>query len=474
MGLDDDLKGYGGKTGPSGRPYTRRGAGQGQGPRQYRGRYGNVDIATDGQYVGGNWRRPGTVIAALRALDRDKLSAEQRQWSKDLEKFLLSGGPKSDRTPRGQREGWTTTVPADWQTSYTDEEIVTPGIMGTLGRGAADGYAGTVKRFTDMVDGPRYAPNDPRGYSQAPGQTQTGPWSSGQFTAGYQPPPEEPDLWDEYFDFQEKFIKEGAETTRTTIKDYQDFGLEQLGLDESALGVQIDEREAQTVGLMQEQEEVRRADYEMLTEGQGGDVSAQNIYLAELGIDDPELFTTEPANESTALLGASYRAGAEVGRVIQHQVNFAANSLNSIVASGFSQSRQDLLFNVMQQGVALDKYVSENLAKVELARMQKKIDDEQAADEAKALADYAVELVPMLGLHANLILAMEKYDILDPFVDQLWAPDEEQYYSVDPMNPNQELSNDQIASNLDIYKKFLDIIGTEEELKGMHDYDIRR
>ena len=472
MGLDDTLKGYRGKTGTGGRPYTSRGAGQG--PRQYRGRYGNVDIATDGQYVDGVWHRPGTVIQALRALDRDKSSSEQRQWSKDLEKFLLSGGPDSDRTPRGQREGWTTTVPADWHSSYTDEEIVTPGIMGTLGRGAADGYAGTVKRFTDMVDGPQYAPNDPRGYSQAPGQTQTGPWSSGQFTAGYQPPPEERDLWDQYHDLRESFIKEGAATARTTIKDYQDFGLEQLGLDESALGVQIEAREAQTIGLMLEQEEIRNDDYEMLTEGQGGDVKAQNIYLAELGIDDPELFTTDPANESAALLGASYRAGAEVGRTIQHQVNFAANSIDSMIASGFSQSRQDLMFNVLEKDLALDRYVSENLAKVELARMQKKIDDEEASDAAKAVADYAVELVPMLGLNANLIMAMEQFDLLDPFVDQLWAPDEEQYYSVDPMNPNQRLANEQIASNQDIYKKQLEIIDAEENLKGMYDYDIRR
>ena len=334
----------------------------------------------------------------------------------------------------------------------------------------ASAYGDMVERMDDQV-----ALRDPNAPSRRREITPyDDPWTTGQFTPGYQPPPEEPDLWDEYHDLQESLIKEGAATTRTTIKDYQDFGLEQLGLDESAFGVQIDKEEAQTVGLMQEQEEIRKADYEMLTEGQGGDVSAQNIYLAELGIDDPELFTTEPANESTALLGASYRAGAEVGRVIQHQVNFAANSLNSIVASGFSQSRQDLMFNVMQQGVALDRYVSENLAKVELARMQKRIDDEQAADEAKALADYAVELVPMLGLNANLIMALEKHDLLKPFVDQLWAPDEEQYYSVDPMNPDQYLANEQIASNQDIYKKQLEIIGAEEELKGMYDYDIRR
>jgi hypothetical protein len=346
--------------------------------------------------------------------------------------------------------------------------------MGTLGRGAADGYAGTVKRFTDMVDGPRYAPNDPRGYSQATGQTQTGPWSSGQFTAGYQPPPEEPDLWDQYHDLQESFIKEGAETARTTIKDYQDFGLEQLGLDESALGVQIEAREAQTIGLMQEQDEIRRSDYDMLTEGQGGDVEAQNNYLAELGIDDPELFTTDPANESAALLGASYRAGAEVGRTIQHQVNFAANSIDSMVASGFSESRQELMFNVLEKNLALDTYVSENMAKIELMRVQKEIDDEEASDAAKMLADYAVELVPMLGLNANLIMAMEQYDLLDPFVDQLWAPDEEQYYSVDPSNPNQMLANDEIKSQFDIYGKKLDNIKKEEELRGLYDYDIRR
>jgi hypothetical protein len=132
------------------------------------------------------------------------------------------------------------------------------------------------------------------------------------------------------------------------------------------------------------------------------------------------------------------------------------------------------MFNVLEKNLALDTYVSENMAKIELMRMQKEIDDEEASDAAKMLADYAVELVPMLGLNANLIMAMEQYDLLDPFVDQLWAPDEEQYYSVDPMNPNQTLANDQIESNLDIYKKFLGIIDAEENLKGMHDYDIRR
>ena len=337
----------------------------------------------------------------------------------------------------------------------------------------ASAFGDMVGRMDDQVA--QVAPRDPNApLSRREITPYDDPWTTGQFTPGYQPPPEEPDLWDQYHDLQESFIKEGAATARTTIKDYQDFGLEQLGLDESALGVQIEAREAQTIGLMQEQEETRRADYDMLTEGQGGDVEAQNIYLAELGIDDPELFTTDPANESAALLGASYRAGAEVGRTIQHQVNFAANSIDSMVASGFSESRQELMFNVLEKNLALDTYVSENMAKIELMRMQKEIDDEEASDAAKMLADYAVELVPMLGLNANLIMAMEQYDLLDPFVDQLWAPDEEQYYSVDPMNPNQTLANDQIESNLDIYKKFLGIIDAEENLKGMHDYDIRR
>jgi len=334
----------------------------------------------------------------------------------------------------------------------------------------ASAFGDMVGRMDDQV-----APRDPNArLSRRETTPYDDPWTTGQFTPGYQPPPEEPDLWDQYHDLRESFVKEGAATARTTIKDYQDFGLEQLGLDESALGVQIEAREAQTIGLMQEQEEIRRADYDMLTEGQGGDVEAQNNYLAELGIDDPELFTTDPANESAALLGASYRAGAEVGRTIQHQVNFAANSIDSMVASGFSESRQELMFNVLEKNLALDTYVSENMAKIELMRMQKEIDDEQASDAAKMLADYAVELVPMLGLNANLIMAMEQYDLLDPFVDQLWAPDEEQYYSVDPMNPNQMLANEQIASNQDIYKKQLEIIDAEENLKGMYDYDIRR
>tara|TARA_B100000470_G_scaffold216250_1_gene199320 strand:+ start:149 stop:1459 length:1311 start_codon:yes stop_codon:yes gene_type:complete len=338
----------------------------------------------------------------------------------------------------------------------------------------ASAFGDMVGRMDDQADRV-VAPRDPNApLSRRETTPYDDPWTTGQYTPGYQPPPEERDLWDQYHDLQESFIKEGAATARTTIKDYQDFGLEQLGLDESALGVQIEAREAQTIGLMLEQEEIRNDDYEMLTEGQGGDVKAQNIYLAELGIDDPELFTTDPANESAALLGASYRAGAEVGRTIQHQVNFAANSIDSMIASGFSQSRQDLMFNVLEKDLALDRYVSENLAKVELARMQKKIDDEEASDAAKAVADYAVELVPMLGLNANLIMAMEQFDLLDPFVDQLWAPDEEQYYSVDPMNPNQRLANEQIASNQDIYKKQLEIIDAEENLKGMYDYDIRR
>ena len=261
---------------------------------------------------------------------------------------------------------------------------------------------------------------------------------------------------DEYYDLVEQSTRDNAATARQSLKDYAEYGMAQFDADALAFGEQVDEQEAAKIGLLQESADQRKDDYDFMVQSMGGAEAAAQTYLADMGIRDPAAFTQEPLNETQALLGTSYRAGAEAGLQIQSVLNFTANQIQNINMSNMTTSRANMLVNTALQASSIQKWLNDSLLTIEMKKLEGKIKDEEQAKQLQAVAGYAKALSGSLGLGADEVVAMDQFDLLDDWANQMWKPDEPQATMMNYFT-GQELPNQEVLDQLKAFQMVLDI-----------------
>lgn len=303
------------------------------------------------------------------------------------------------------------------------------------------------------VDPPSLQPNDPRsGRITGPfGAGPRDPNQTGQFT----PYTEEPSAIDQYYQLVEQSARDNADAAKQALKDYAEYGMAQFDADVLAFGEQVDEQEAAKIGLMQQSADQRKDDYDFMVESMGGEVAAAQTYLADMGIRDPSAFTQEPLNETQALLGTSYRSGAEAGLQIQGVLNFAADQIQNINMSNMATSRANMLVNTALQASSIQKWLNDSLLAIEMKKLEGKIKDEEQAKQNEAVAGYARALIGTIGLDVDQQLAMDHFGLLDDWANQMWKPDEAQPMMMNPLT-GQTLPNEEVLQQLKAFKLWLE------------------
>lgn len=303
------------------------------------------------------------------------------------------------------------------------------------------------------VDSPSLQPNDPRlGRITGPfGAEPRDPNQTGQFT----PYTEEPSAIDQYYQLVEQSARDNAAAAQQSLKDYAEYGMAQLDADVLAFGEQVDEQQAAKIGLLQQSADQRKEDYTFMVESMGGEEAAAQTYLADMGIRDPAAFTQEPLNETQALLGTSYRSGAEAGLQIQSVLNFAADQIQNINMSNMTTSRANMLVNTALQAQSIQKWLNDSLLSIEMKKLEGKIEDEEQAKQNEAVAAYARALGGQLGLNADQVIAMDQFDILDDWANEMWKPDETSPMMVNPLT-GIAAPNDEVLDQLKAFKLWLE------------------
>ena len=264
---------------------------------------------------------------------------------------------------------------------------------------------------------------------------------------------------DQYYQALEQTARDNAAAAQQSLRDYADYGMAQLDADGSAFGEQLDEQEAAKIGLLQQSADQRKEDYTFMVESMGGEEAAAQAYLADMGIRDPAAFTQEPLNETQALLGTSYRSGAEAGLQIQSVLNFAADQIQNINMSNMTTSRANMLVNTALQAQSIQKWLNDSLLSIEMKKLEGKIEDEEQAKQMEAVAGYARALGGQLGLNADQVIAMDQFDILDDWANEMWKPDETSPMMVNPLT-GIAAPNDEVLDQLKAFKLWLE--GQEE------------
>ena len=260
---------------------------------------------------------------------------------------------------------------------------------------------------------------------------------------------------DQYYQALEQTARDNAAAAQQSLRDYADYGMAQLDADVSAFGEQLDEQEAAKIGLLQQSADQRKEDYTFMVESMGGEEAAAQAYLADMGIRDPAAFTQEPLNETQALLGTSYRSGAEAGLQIQSVLNFAADQIQNINMSNMSTSRANMLVNTAMQAQSIQKWLNDSLLSIEMKKLEGKIEDEEQAKQMEAVAGYARALGGQLGLNADQVIAMDQFDILDDWANEMWKPDETSPMMVNPLT-GIAAPNDEVLDQLKAFKLWLE------------------
>ena len=260
---------------------------------------------------------------------------------------------------------------------------------------------------------------------------------------------------DQYYQALEQTARDNAAAAQQSLRDYADYGMAQLDADVSAFGEQLDEQEAAKIGLLQQSADQRKEDYTFMVESMGGEEAAAQAYLADMGIRDPAAFTQEPLNETQALLGTSYRSGAEAGLQIQSVLNFAADQIQNINMSNMTTSRANMLVNTALQAQSIQKWLNDSLLSIEMKKLEGKIEDEEQAKQMEAVAGYARALGGQLGLNADQVIAMDQFDILDDWANQMWKPDETSPMMVNPLT-GIAAPNDEVLDQLKAFKLWLE------------------
>ena len=303
------------------------------------------------------------------------------------------------------------------------------------------------------VDPPSLQPNDPRlGSITGPfGAEPRDPNQTGQFT----PYTEEPSAIDQYYQALEQTARDNAAAAQQSLRDYADYGMAQLDADTLAFGEQLDEQEAAKLGLLQQSADQREEDYVFMVESMGGEEAAAQTYLADMGIRDPAAFTQEPLNETQALLGTSYRSGAEAGLQIQNVLNFAADQIQNINMSNMATSRANMLVNTALQAQSIQRWLNDSLLNIEMKKLEGKIKDEEQARQNEMVAGYARALGGTLGLGVDEVIAMDQFDLLDDWANQMWKPDETSPMMVNPLT-GIAAPNDEVLDQLRAFKLWLE------------------
>ena len=260
---------------------------------------------------------------------------------------------------------------------------------------------------------------------------------------------------DQYYQAVEQTARDNAAAAQQSLRDYADYGMAQLDADVSAFGEQLDEQEAAKIGLLQQSADQRKEDYTFMVESMGGEEAAAQAYLADMGIRDPAAFTQEPLNETQALLGTSYRSGAEAGLQIQSVLNFAADQIQNINMSNMTTSRANMLVNTALQAQSIQKWLNDSLLSIEMKKLEGKIEDEEQAKQMEAVAGYARALGGQLGLNADQVIAMDQFDILDDWANEMWKPDETSPMMVNPLT-GIAAPNDEVLDQLKAFKLWLE------------------
>ena len=260
---------------------------------------------------------------------------------------------------------------------------------------------------------------------------------------------------DQYYQALEQTARDNAAAAQQSLRDYADYGMAQLDADVSAFGEQLDEQEAAKIGLLQQSADQRKEDYTFMVESMGGEEAAAQAYLADMGIRDPAAFTQEPLNETQALLGTSYRSGAEAGLQIQSVLNFAADQIQNINMSNMTTSRANMLVNTALQAQSIQKWLNDSLISIEMKKLEGKIKDEEQAKQMEAVAGYARALGGQLGLNADQVIAMDQFDILDDWANEMWKPDETSPMMVNPLT-GIAAPNDEVLDQLKAFKLWLE------------------
>jgi len=260
---------------------------------------------------------------------------------------------------------------------------------------------------------------------------------------------------DQYYQALEQTARDNAAAAQQSLRDYADYGMAQLDADVSAFGEQLDEQEAAKIGLLQQSADQRKEDYTFMVESMGGEEAAAQAYLADMGIRDPAAFTQEPLNETQALLGTSYRSGAEAGLQIQSVLNFAADQIQNINMSNMTTSRANMLVNTALQAQSIQKWLNDSLLSIEMKKLEGKIEDEEQAKQMEAVAGYARALGGQLGLNADQVIAMDQFDILDDWANEMWKPDETSPMMVNPLT-GIAAPNDEVLDQLKAFKLWLE------------------
>lgn len=260
---------------------------------------------------------------------------------------------------------------------------------------------------------------------------------------------------DKYYNALEQSARDNAAAAQQSLRDYADYGMAQLDADVTAFGGQIDEQEAAKLGLLQQSADQRKEDYAFMVESMGGEEAAAQTYLADMGIRDPAAFTQEPLNETQALLGTSYRSGAEAGLQLQSILNFASNQIQNINMSNMSTSRASMLVNTSLQAQSIQRWLNDSLNAIEMKKLEGKIEDEEQAKQNEAVAGYARALGGQLGLNAEEVLAMDQFDLLDNWANEMWKPDETGPMMVNPLT-GESAPNEEVLDQLRAFKLWLE------------------
>ena len=260
---------------------------------------------------------------------------------------------------------------------------------------------------------------------------------------------------DQYYQALEQTARDNAAAAQQSLRDYADYGMAQLDADVSAFGEQLDEQEAAKIGLLHQSADQRKEDYTFMVESMGGEEAAAQAYLADMGIRDPAAFTQDPLNETQALLGTSYRSGAEAGLQIQSVLNFAADQIQNINMSNMTTSRANMLVNTALQAQSIQKWLNDSLLSIEMKKLEGKIEDEEQAKQMEAVAGYARALGGQLGLNADQVIAMDQFDILDDWANEMWKPDETSPMMVNPLT-GIAAPNDEVLDQLKAFKLWLE------------------
>ena len=384
---------------------------------------------------------------------RGKASAAGR-WAKDETERIPDWDKEpviraNRRFPSDERVGWADVPTGDllnhilredglWKKQQREDGSL------SLERGNPNFLSSAYGNMVAGLDAPLLNNRDPNApLSRRETQPFTDPNMTGQFTPGSytEPVPEELSAFDKMVQSQRDSINARRDAAISRIDDYKQFALGQLEADEKALFKQMDSQDQAFIGASKAADDQREADYQTMIAGLGGEEEAAMAYLAEMGVQSPAAYTTEPTNQGEALLGVSFAAGAEAGRQIDSTFQFAANQLRNIHASGFAQSNQDVLSNALSAASSVHQWVNDSMSKIDMAILQNEISEEEAAMQLQQVAAYAMQVAPMLNTDVATVIAANELNLLDDLAKFVWEEEPDELYlpyEVLGSNPNRE------------------------------------